>query len=86
MSQAQVVQCGMLEWVVSVFAGDARTANDALKFLQGFMERFPAYQGRPFWVAGESYGGRACFFCSKISTSRRRSHKSKPCACPCRTE
>ncbi|CAL5224857.1 g7615 [Coccomyxa viridis] len=40
-----------------IIVGDARTANDALKFLQGFMERFPAYQGRPFWIAGESYGG-----------------------------
>ena len=28
-------------------------------FLQGFMRRFPAYQGRPFWIAGESYGGES---------------------------
>ena len=40
-------------------AGDARTASDALMFLQGFMQRFPAYQGRPFWIAGESYGGES---------------------------
>ena len=38
-------------------AGDARTARDALMFLEGFLDRFPVYQGRPFWIAGESYGG-----------------------------
>ncbi|CAL8472304.1 g11846 [Coccomyxa elongata] len=37
--------------------GDARTASDALAFILGFLDRFPAYIGRPFWVAGESYGG-----------------------------
>ncbi|KAK9905794.1 hypothetical protein WJX75_006411 [Coccomyxa subellipsoidea] len=37
--------------------GDARTAKDALNFLLGFLDRFPVYEGRPFWIAGESYGG-----------------------------
>jgi serine carboxypeptidase-like clade 2 len=37
--------------------GDQRTAQDSLQFLLGFFKRFPAYAGRPFWVAGESYGG-----------------------------
>jgi len=38
-------------------AGDARTAADTYTFLEKFVERFPAYAGRPLWVAGESYGG-----------------------------
>ena len=38
-------------------AGDVRTARDSLMFLKGFLDRFPVYQGRPFWIAGESYGG-----------------------------
>jgi Serine carboxypeptidase len=25
-------------------------------FLHAFVQRFPAYQGRPFWISGESYG------------------------------
>lgn len=40
-------------------AGDARTARDSLTFVQGFLDRFPAYKGRPFWIAGESYGGQS---------------------------
>ena len=39
------------------FAGDERTADDTYQFLVGFLERFPEYVGRPFWIAGESYGG-----------------------------
>ena len=42
---------------VSGDIGDERTAEDAYTFLQGFMARFPQYAGRPFWLAGESYGG-----------------------------
>ena len=38
--------------------GDARTAKDALNFLLGFLDCFPVYEGRPFWIAGESYGGK----------------------------
>lgn len=37
--------------------GDERTAEDAYQFLQGFLERFPQYADKPFWIAGESYGG-----------------------------
>ena len=59
-------------------SGDERTAEDAYQSLQGFLERFPEYAGRPFWVAGESYGGhyvpnlalKVCF-CQ---------HSARPCA------
>lgn len=37
--------------------GDERTARDLVAFLHAFVQRFPAYQGRPFWISGESYGG-----------------------------
>ena len=38
-------------------AGDKRTAADTYVFLEKFLERFPTYVGREFWIAGESYGG-----------------------------
>ena len=37
--------------------GFARTSEDALNFLLGFLDRFPAFKGRPFWIAGQLYGG-----------------------------
>ena len=36
--------------------GDKRTAQDAYLFIEGFLQRFPKYKGRPLWLAGESYG------------------------------
>ncbi|XP_008802653.3 serine carboxypeptidase II-3-like [Phoenix dactylifera] len=38
-------------------SGDSRTAADAYVFLENWMERFPEYKGRDFFIAGESYGG-----------------------------
>ncbi|CAI0411710.1 unnamed protein product [Linum tenue] len=37
--------------------GDNRTAKDAYKFLTSWLERFPQYKKRPFYIAGESYAG-----------------------------
>ncbi|CAN6206326.1 unnamed protein product [Urochloa humidicola] len=38
-------------------SGDNKTADDALLFLLGWMEKFPEYKGREFYLAGESYAG-----------------------------
>ncbi|KAF0907341.1 hypothetical protein E2562_015840 [Oryza meyeriana var. granulata] len=37
--------------------GDNSTAEDSYKFLINWMERFPEYKGRDFYIAGESYAG-----------------------------
>ena len=54
-------RCSFLNGVIPLLyvsvTGDERTAEDAYQFLHGFLARFPQYVGRPFWIAGESYGG-----------------------------
>lgn len=37
--------------------GDKRTAADSLAFLLKWLERFPQFKGRDFYITGESYAG-----------------------------
>lgn len=37
--------------------GDKRTASDSLQFLLNWLERFPQFKGRDFYITGESYAG-----------------------------
>jgi serine carboxypeptidase-like clade 2 len=38
-------------------SGDQRTADDAFVFMINWIERFPEYKGRAFYISGESYAG-----------------------------
>lgn len=38
-------------------SGDKRTADDTYTFLVNWLERFPQYKTRAFYITGESYGG-----------------------------
>jgi serine carboxypeptidase-like clade 2 len=37
-------------------SNDAKAARDNLKFIEGWLDDFPAYKGRPTWFAGERLG------------------------------
>ena len=37
--------------------GDNKTASDSYKFLINWLEKFPEYKTRDFYITGESYAG-----------------------------
>ncbi|CAN6214759.1 unnamed protein product [Urochloa humidicola] len=52
--------------------GDARTANDSLAFLLKWLERFPQYKGREFYLTGESYAGH---YVPQLAQAIKRYHE-----------
>ncbi|ONK69543.1 uncharacterized protein A4U43_C05F24080 [Asparagus officinalis] len=38
-------------------SGDKRSADDSYSFILNWLERFPQYKARDFYISGESYGG-----------------------------
>ncbi|GAV67698.1 Peptidase_S10 domain-containing protein [Cephalotus follicularis] len=52
--------------------GDKRTASDAYTFLINWIERFPRYKHRTFFLAGESYAGH---YIPELSQIIVRKHK-----------
>ncbi|CAI0411707.1 unnamed protein product [Linum tenue] len=57
--------------------GDNRTAKDAYKFLTSWLERFPQYKKRPFYIAGESYAGHYIPELSQIIVQKNRRSVNK---------
>ncbi|CDP11023.1 unnamed protein product [Coffea canephora] len=53
--------------------GDRSTGKDNLAFILGWLERFPQYKGRDFYLLGESYGGH---FVPQLSTLIIRHNKA----------
>ncbi|TVU33798.1 hypothetical protein EJB05_15606, partial [Eragrostis curvula] len=61
-------------------SGDNRTADDAYAFLLIWMDRFPEYKGRDFYIAGESYAGHYVPQLADVilRNARRTGGKSSP--------
>ncbi|XP_031383963.1 serine carboxypeptidase-like 27 [Punica granatum] len=55
--------------------GDRRTARDAYMFLIRWLERFPQYKYRPFYIAGESYAGHYIPELSQLIVRRNKGAK-----------
>ncbi|XP_074366226.1 serine carboxypeptidase-like 27 [Apium graveolens] len=53
-------------------AGDGQTAIDTYIFLLGWLERFPQYKHREFYIAGESYAGHYVPQLSKVIYERNK--------------
>lgn len=56
--------------------GDKRTGEDAYRFLVRWMERFPEYKERPFYIAGESYAGHYIPQLAQLIVNRNKGTKT----------
>jgi len=59
--------------------GDNKTAEDALQFLLNWMDKFPEYKGRGFYLAGESYAGH---YVPQLAHAILRHATGKPSSSP----
>ncbi|XP_028753572.1 serine carboxypeptidase II-2-like [Neltuma alba] len=57
--------------------GDSRTAMDSLEFLLKWLERFPQYKGRDFFISGESYAGHYVPQLSQLILKHNKRAKDK---------
>lgn len=52
--------------------GDQRTTDDAYAFLVTWLEKFPEYQDRDFFITGESYAGHYIPELANLIVSKNR--------------
>ncbi|MFS7899950.1 putative carboxypeptidase D [Helianthus anomalus] len=58
--------------------GDKRTSKDALQFLLNWLERFPKYKGRDFYLTGESYAGHSVPQLSQAIVRHNKANTGSP--------
>jgi len=56
--------------------GDKRTGEDAYRFLVRWLERFPEYKERAFYIAGESYAGHYIPELAQLIVNRNKGAKN----------
>ena len=58
-------------------SGDSKTAEDAYIFLVNWLERFPEYKTRAFYISGESYAGHYVPQLAELVYDRNTDKKGK---------
>jgi len=53
--------------------GDEKTRQDSFTFLINWMERFPEYKNRDFYIVGESYAGHYVPQLAQLILSHKKS-------------
>jgi serine carboxypeptidase-like clade 2 len=56
--------------------GDQRTSDDAYTFLVNWLEKFPEYQDRDFFITGESYAGHYIPELANLIVSKNRANNA----------